>query len=71
LKKFSLLRAYDNFGVDVSDVYDTDNILDIKKKQLQEEFLDNSSLEKIADMIDSKLESIRIKYVTGENGVCH
>lgn len=71
LKKFSLLRAYDKMGVDVSDVYDIDNILDIKKKQLQEEFLDNSSLEKIADMIDSKLESIRIKYVTGENGVCH
>lgn len=71
LKKFSLLRAYDKMGVDVSDVYDIDNILDVKKKQLQEEFLDNSSLEKIADMIDSKLESIRIKYVTGENGVCH
>lgn len=71
LKKFSLLRAYDKMGVDVSDIYDIDNILDVKKKQLQEEFLDNSSLEKIADMIDSKIESIRIKYVTGENGVCH
>lgn len=71
LKKFSLLRAYDNFGVDVSDVYDIDNILDVKKKQIQEEFLDNSSLEKIADTIDGKLESIRIKYVAGENGMCH
>lgn len=71
LKKFSLLRAYDNFGIDVSDVYDIDNILDVKKKQIQEEFLDNSSLEKIADTIDGKLESIRIKYVAGENGMCH
>jgi replicative DNA helicase len=32
LKKFSLLRAYDNCGIDVSDIYDIDNILDTKKK---------------------------------------
>ena len=41
LKKFSLLRAYDNYGVDVSDIYDADNILDTRKKQLQEDILDN------------------------------
>ena len=40
LKKFSLLRAYDNCGIDVSDIYDIDNILDAKKKQLQEDLLD-------------------------------
>lgn len=68
LKKFSLLRAYDNLGVDVSEVYDMDNILDTKKKQLQEEFLDNSSLEKIADKIDGKFEEVRLKYVAGDNG---
>ena len=45
LKKFSLLRAYDNCGVDVSDIYDPDNILDTKKKQLQEDTLDNSTLD--------------------------
>ena len=45
LKKFSLLRAYDNYGVDVSDIYDADNILDTGKKQLQEDLLDNSTLE--------------------------
>ena len=44
LKKFSLLRAYDNCGIDVSDIYDIDNILDTQKKQLQEDLLDNSSL---------------------------
>ena len=32
LKKFTLLRAYDNYGIDVSDIYDADNILDTKKK---------------------------------------
>jgi replicative DNA helicase len=37
LKKFSLLRAYDNCGINITDIYDVDNILDMKKKQLQEE----------------------------------
>lgn len=63
LKKFSLLRAYDNCGIDVSDIYDADNILDTKKKQLQEEQLDNSTLEQIADKVDSKIDSIRLQYV--------
>lgn len=63
LKKMTLLRAYDNYGVDVSDIYDPDNILDIKKKQLQEDLLDNSSLEEIADKVDRKISDIRLKYV--------
>ena len=28
LKKFTLLRAYDNYGINVTDIYDPDNILD-------------------------------------------
>ena len=36
LKKFSLLRAFDNCGIDVTDIYDADNIMDVKKKQLQQ-----------------------------------
>ena len=63
LKKFSLLRAYDNCGVDVSDIYDPDNIFDTTKKQKQEDFLDNSSLVQIADKIDAKIEEIRRSYV--------
>ena len=63
LKKFSLLRAYDNYGVDVSDIYDADNILDTRKKQLQEDILDNSTLEQIADKVEDKIEGIRLKYV--------
>ena len=53
LKKFSLLRAFDNCGIDVSDIYDPDNIMDVKKKQLQEDRLDNSTLEEIADIVDT------------------
>ena len=63
LKKFSLLRAYDNCGIDISDIYDIDNIFDTKKKQIQEDQLDNSTLEQIADKVDAKIDNIRMQYV--------
>ena len=63
LKKMSLLRAYDNIGIDVSDIYDPDNILDVKKKQLQEDILDNSTLEDLANIIDDKITAVRLQYV--------
>ena len=63
LKKMSLLRAYDSCGIDVSDIYDPDNILDTKKKQLQEEFIDNSTLEEIALKVDNKIDAIKMQYV--------
>jgi replicative DNA helicase len=68
LKKFSLLRAYDNCGVDVSDIYDADNILDTKKKQFQEDVLDNSTLDQIADKVDAKIDNIRLQYVDDSFG---
>lgn len=63
LKKFSLLRAFDNYGIDVSDIYDPDNIFDTKKKQQQEEMLDNNSLEQIIIQVNNKIENIKMKYV--------
>ena len=68
LKKFSLLRAYDNIGMDVSDIYDPDNFLDTKKKQLQEEILDNSTLEQLAMRVDEKIDAIRMQYVDDSFG---
>ena len=63
LKKMTLLRAYDSCGIDVSDIYDPDNILDVKKKQLQEDILDNSTLEEIAAKVDKKIDDIKMKFV--------
>ena len=71
LKKMSLLRAYDNYGIDVSFIYDPDNILDTKKKQLQEEFLDNASLEEIAKKVDDRIDAIRMEYVDDDYGEAH
>ena len=68
LKKFALLRAFDNCGIDVSDIYDMDNILDMKKKQLQEDMLDNATLEQIANKVDEKVERIRFQYVNDDFG---
>ena len=63
LKKFSLLRAYDNYGIDVSFIYDIDNILDTKKRQLQEDSLDNATLTGIASLIDERINNIRLQFV--------
>jgi replicative DNA helicase len=62
MKKFTLLRMYDNLGVNVSYIYDPNNVLDIKKKQQQEDWLDNHSLEEIADIINDKIEDIKLKF---------
>lgn len=66
LKKMSLLRAYDNIGLDVSEFYDPDNISDIKKKEYQEDWLDNTSLSTIASQIDQKIDKIKEKYVDND-----
>lgn len=68
LKKMSLLRAYDKYGIDVTDIYDPDNIFDVKKKQLQEEYLDNTPIERIADKVEEKIELIRAQYVNDTFG---
>ena len=68
MKKMSLLRAYDNYGINVTDLYDPDNIIDAKKRQQQEDYLDNSSLEQIAQKIQDKIDIIHSQYVDDEWG---
>lgn len=59
VKKMSLFRAYSEIGLDLSWIYDIDNIFDAQKKQEQEDFIDNHSLVELADMIDNKISSIK------------
>ena len=68
MKKMSLLRAYDSYGINVADLYDPDNIIDAKKRQQQEDYLDNSSLEQIAQKIQDKIDIIHSQYVDDEWG---
>lgn len=68
MKKMTLLRMYNKIGVDCSSFYDINNIFDQKKKQQQEDWLDNSSLEQIADIINDQIEDIKLKYVDAAAG---
>lgn len=64
-----MLRAYNNFGLDVSYLYDPNNILDTKKRQMQEDWLDNTSLVEIAHTIDTKIDEIKSKYIEDDLGL--
>ena len=68
LKKMTLLRELDKHGIDVTDIYDPDNIIDLKLRQQQEDKLDNSSLEGLAQEIQDKLDAIKAEYVDGSWG---
>ena len=68
LKKMTLLRELDKHGIDVTDIYDPDNIIDLKLRQQQEDKLDNSSLEQLAQEIQDKLDEIKATYVDGSWG---
>lgn len=59
LKKMTLLRTYDEIGLDVSWIYDPDNIEDNKKKKRQEEYLEEKTLTELADEIDNKVLRVR------------
>ena len=68
MKKFTLLRMYhEKCGMNLSSIYDIDEILNVKKKQAQEDWLDNTPLEEIADIIDQKIMDIRLTYVDNAN----
>lgn len=66
LKKFTLLRAYETYGIDVSELYDPDNIINTKKRQEQEDWLDSATISTIVDTIDKKIEEIKLKYAYEE-----
>lgn len=66
VKKMTLLRMYQKVaGMDLTWLYNPDEILNIKKKEAQENWFDNTPIEDIADLIDKKVESIKLKYVNG------
>ena len=73
MKKMTLFRMYkENVGMDLSWLYDINNIFDQKKKQTQEDWLDNTSIEDIAELIDNKIEQIKSKYIdNSDNNFVH
>lgn len=67
MKKMTLLRMYQKAGMDLTWLYDPDNIMDSKKKQAQEDWLDNTSINDIANAIDKKIADVRLKYADDAN----
>lgn len=64
MKKFTLLRMYDEkCGMNLSWFYDPDEILDAKRRQAQEDRLDNTNLIEIADLIDKRIDDIKLTFV--------
>lgn len=68
MKKMTLLRAFDEHGINVTDIYDPDNIIDLKLRQKQEDYIDNTSLDGLAQIIQDKIDSIKADYVDGSWG---
>lgn len=67
LKKMTLLRTYESIGLDMSWVYDPDNIIDLNKKQKQSEELDAISINELADKIDNRV--LRVRELVVDNDV--
>lgn len=63
MKKMSLLRAYEDMGMNLDWLYDPDEVMNIKKKQEQEDWLDNASLSDIYNRINDKIDSIKLEFV--------
>ena len=63
MKKMSLLRAYEEMGMDLTWLYNPDEVMDMKRKQAQEDWLDNATLADICNKINDKIDSIKLQYV--------
>lgn len=63
VKKMTLLREFNNIGMDVSDIYDINNLTNLEKRENQNKFLDSLSLNEIADLIENKINNVRQSYI--------
>ena len=66
LKKMTLLRMYEEYGVDIKWLYDP-NTLDITLKQEQEDWLDSVNRQAIVDTIEERFDEIKSRYLSSEN----
>ena len=63
VKKFTLLRMYSTvLSMDLRWLYDPD-VMDVKKRQKQEDWLDRADEQYIVDIISSRIDTIRNKYL--------
>lgn len=63
IKKMTLLRNYCNTGVDVSWIYDPNNLIDKDKKEKQLNELDDISLSELADKVENRIAVVRLETI--------
>lgn len=63
VKKMTLLRNYCDAGVDVTWLYDPNNLIDKKKKEEQLNLLDSLTLSDVAERIENRVSLVRIETV--------
>ena len=66
LKKMTLFRTYNEKGLSVNWLYDPDNILDPKKKEEQEKYIDEHSLNELAEEIENRVLRVREMVVDND-----
>jgi replicative DNA helicase len=62
LKKFSLLRSYEDSGISIDDLYD-DSIINPKEKEEMQQKFDSLTLQQIVDYVDKKLLQIKEDFL--------
>lgn len=67
LKKLSLLRAYQEQGIDISSIYNP-NLTNLQQQERMQEKFDNLTLVEIGEAIDTKIVNIKKKFLTSYGG---
>jgi replicative DNA helicase len=62
LKKFTILRAFDSFGIDVHWLYDPEQ-QDRALIQKQNDFIDSLEVDELANKVDQKIEEIKLSFL--------
>ncbi len=65
IKKFSLLRAFAEKGIDIKDIYD-DTITDPRYQEKMQEQFDALSVDDIADIIDRRIIEVKSVFMINE-----
>lgn len=65
MKKMTLLRMYnERAGMDLSWLYDVDNITDLRKKEKQEDRFNKLSIYELGQLINGKIEKVKNKFLS-------
>lgn len=63
IKKMTLLRVYERYGIDVRWLYNPSNF-DLKIQQQQEDWFDKTDIGLMAQQIDDRINNIKSKYLS-------